>query len=63
MKKIYLVKKDPEKPASKDNWIIMNSYEFAMFLKTPEGEKRKSAFRSLQHDPLLWRAWKRSRTV
>lgn len=48
MKKIYLVKKDPEKPVSKDNWIIMNSYEFAMFLKTPEGEKRKSSFARLE---------------
>lgn len=48
MKKVYLVRKDPEKPAAKDNWIIMNGYEFAMFLKTPEGEKRKTKFARLE---------------
>lgn len=39
MKKIYLVKKNPEKPAGRENWIVMNSYDFAMFMKTPEGKK------------------------
>ena len=44
MKKIVLVKKDPGRPAAEDNWIVMNSYEFAMFLKTPEGQRRRSGF-------------------
>ena len=35
MKKIYLVKKDPEKPANKDNWIIMNSYMIQMEIPLP----------------------------
>ena len=37
MKKIYLVKKDPAKEGQ-DNWITMNGYEFAMFMKTPKGQ-------------------------
>ena len=44
MKKVYLVKKDPSQPESRDNWIVMNSYEFAMFMKTPEGRKRSNNF-------------------
>ena len=40
MKKVYLVKKNPEMPAGKDNWIVMNSYEYNKFLETPEGKKR-----------------------
>lgn len=44
MKKLYLVKKDPAQPATCDNWIVMNAYEFAMFMKTPEGQSRKSNF-------------------
>ena len=47
MKKVYLVKKDPSQPESKDNWIVMNSREFAMFLKTPEGQTRKKNFGQL----------------
>lgn len=47
MKKIYLVKKNPELPAGRDNWTIMNSYEFAMFMKTPEGQKRRPNFGQL----------------
>ena len=27
MKKIYLVKKDPDKPADANNWLVMNSYD------------------------------------
>ena len=41
MKKIYLVKKDVNKPSGEGNWIKMNSYEFAMFMKTLEGQERK----------------------
>ena len=44
MKKIVLVKKDPGRPAAADNWIVMNTYEFAMFMKTPEGQRRRSGF-------------------
>lgn len=44
MKKIYLVKKDANKPADAKNWLVMNSYEFAMFMKTPEGQSRKDCF-------------------
>lgn len=46
MRKIYLVKKDPTKDGQ-DNWITMNSYEFAMFMKTPEGQERKDNFGQL----------------
>lgn len=47
MKKIYLAKKDPAMPADGSNWIVMNSYDFAMFMKTPEGQKRKNNFGQL----------------
>lgn len=46
MKKIYLVKKNPAID-SKDNWIIMNGYDFAAFLKTPQGMSRKDNFGKL----------------
>ncbi len=46
----------------------MNGYEFAMFLKTPEGEKRKTEFARLEamddeeniNDTSL-RSWRRTR--
>ena len=38
MKKIFLVKKNPNMPESEDNWIMMNSYEFAMFIKYSKTE-------------------------
>lgn len=41
MKKVYLVKKNPEMPAGRDNWIVMNSYEFYKFMETTEGKKRR----------------------
>ena len=44
MKKIYLVMKDTNKPADANNWLVMNGYEFAMFIKTPEGQMRKNNF-------------------
>lgn len=44
MKKIYLIKKDVNKPAVEGNWIEMNSYEFALFMKTLEGQSRKKNF-------------------
>ena len=44
MKKTYMVKKNPNLPYSADNWIFMNSYEFAMFMKTEDGQKRKKNF-------------------
>lgn len=47
MRKIYLVKKNPEQPADGNNWIAMNSFEFMNFVKTPEGQKRKACFGQL----------------
>lgn len=47
MKKTYFVKKDPSLPTGEDNWIMMNAYEFAMFMKTPEGMSRKKNFGQL----------------
>lgn len=44
MKKIYLVKKNPNMPVSEDNWITMNGYEFARFIETEEGQRRKKNF-------------------
>ncbi len=47
MRKIYLVKKNPELAADGTNWIVMNGYEFAMFMQTPEGQRRKDNFGQL----------------
>ena len=47
MRKIYLVKKNPELPADGNNWIVMNSFEFVNFIKTPDGQKRKECFGQL----------------
>ena len=44
MKTIYLVKKDPRRPAGQDNWIIMDREAFARFLRTPQGTERKKEF-------------------
>ena len=47
MRKIYLVKKNPEQPADGNNWIVMNSFEFMNFIQTPEGQKRRDRFGQL----------------
>ena len=47
MKRIYLVKKDERLPAAEDNWIEMNAHQFAQFLKTDTGRKRKNRFLQL----------------
>ena len=47
MRKIYLVKKNPELPADGNNWIVMSSIEFMNFVKTPDGQKRKACFGQL----------------
>lgn len=47
MRKIYLVKKNPELPADGNNWIVMNSFEFRNFIQTPEGQKRRDRFGQL----------------
>ena len=47
MIKIYLVKKDVNKPAGEGNWITMTPYEFAQFMKTPEGHERRKCFAQL----------------
>ena len=56
MKKIYLVKKDVHKPSGEGNWITMTPYEFAQFMKTPEGHKRRKCFAQLdgcEHDDYI----------
>ena len=44
MKKIYMVKKNPNMPESEDKWIMMNGYEFARFMETEEGQRRRKNF-------------------
>lgn len=46
--KTYLVKKNVDLPGDNDNWIIMNGYEFAMFMETEDGQKRKKNFAKLE---------------
>ncbi|MCQ2420854.1 MAG: hypothetical protein MJ118_06940, partial [Clostridia bacterium] len=45
--KIYLVKKDVNKPAASDNWIQMNGYEFSRFMNTEDGKARSENFITL----------------
>lgn len=40
IKTIYLVKKNPNKPNSEDNWLMMSIAEFNEFVKTPEAKGR-----------------------
>ena len=47
MKRVYLVKKNPELPTGDDNWIVMSWQEYAAFMKTPEGQRRKKDFAQL----------------
>ena len=53
MKKIFLVKKDPEREG-KDNWIIMEGKEFSDFIRSEEGQRRNGVFGRLEacgYDP------------
>ena len=47
MKKVFLVKRNPEQPAGADNWIFMSRKEFSDFIKTPEGKRREKNFGKL----------------
>ena len=44
MKTTFLVMTDPEKGAREDNWTIMDYDQFASFLKTEEGKRRRDCF-------------------
>ena len=41
---VFLVKRDPGRPAGDGNWIRMNASQFRSFLKTPDGQIRKKGF-------------------
>ena len=64
MKKIYMVKKNPNMPESEDNWIMMNGYEFARFMETEEGQRRKKNFAQIdacgEEDVIYVRTYKRT---
>ena len=47
MKKVYLVKKNPEMPAGRENWIVMSPEEYIRFANTPEGRIRKNSIGQL----------------
>lgn len=49
MKRIYLVKKDEHLPTSQDNWIEMNALQFAAFLETNAGQRRRNRFLQLNN--------------
>ncbi len=44
MKKIYLVKKDPKKPASEENWNILSASEFRQFIESEGAESKRRLF-------------------
>ena len=44
MNTIFLVKKNPNLPTSKDNWINMEYEEFKCFLDSKEGTQRRKSF-------------------
>ena len=47
MRRIYLVRKDPDRPVSRDNWLVMNRNEFLKFIASDEGKRRASEFGKL----------------
>lgn len=49
MKRIYLVKKDEHLPTTQDNWIEMNALQFAAFLETDAGQRRRNRFLQLNN--------------
>ena len=44
MRKIYLVKKNPELPADGNNWLVINTIEFMNNIQTQERQKRRDRF-------------------
>ena len=44
MKKIYLVKKDPKKPAGEENWNILSASEFRQFIESEGAESKRRLF-------------------
>lgn len=49
MKRIYLVKKDEHLPTAQDNWIEMDALQFAAFLETDAGQRRRNRFLQLNN--------------
>ena len=47
MKTVFLVKKDPDAPNDKENWLIMEWKKFMEFRHSPEGGRRIAAFSQL----------------
>lgn len=47
MKRIYLVKKNPNAPDGAENWIVMDGKEYYTFIQTPEGKRREKSFGQL----------------
>jgi len=39
MRKIYLVKKNPELPADGNNWLVMNCSQNGTMKRTPSGHR------------------------
>ena len=47
-RKIYLVKKDENKPCAPDNWDVMNGKKFLSFIRSNEGKRRGKGFATLR---------------
>ena len=47
MKTIYIFKRDPDLPATEDNWIVMSKEEYIQYCKSPEGKARRIVFAQL----------------
>ncbi len=67
MKKVFLVMTDPEKGAREDNWTIMDYGQFAAFLETEEGQRRKDGFERLdaasEDDDILYMEFGRAKAA
>ena len=51
---IYLVKKNPNKPNSEDNWLMMSIAEYNEFVKTPAAKGRYFADVGGHEDSVNW---------
>ena len=54
IKTIYLVKKNPNKPNSEDNWLMMSIAEYNEFVKTPAAKGRYFADVGGHEDSVNW---------
>lgn len=58
MAKQFLIKRDPTRPCSEENWLLMNFLEFRQWRESEEGKSRKlfmgEIFKADMHDDIIY---------